>query len=103
MQVEIAIESGKAIQLIQVVDGKQWEKFEKCLHAVLTHAKYWHWEDYEKYSNFFSVKRGNKNMRLSSNYYPIDCNFDKNPDRQKKCTRLPGPSDSKNVPTAQMK
>ena len=38
MRVEIDIQRAEAKQLIQVFDGKQFEKVEKFLHAHLTHA-----------------------------------------------------------------
>ena len=38
MRVEIDIQRAEAIQLIQAVDGQQYEKLEKSLHALLTHA-----------------------------------------------------------------
>ena len=78
MRVEIDIQRAEAIQLIQAVDGQQYEKLEKSLHALLTHANQWDWEDYEKYS-IFNVKRGNVKSRLSTIYYPIAYNFDKDP------------------------
>ena len=37
MRVEIDIQRAEAIQLIQAVDGQQYGKLEKCLHALLTH------------------------------------------------------------------
>ena len=48
MRVEVDIQRAEAIQLIQAVDGKQYEKLEKSLHALLTHANHWDWMDYEK-------------------------------------------------------
>ena len=98
MRVEIDIQRAEAIQLIQAVDGQQYEKLEKSLHALLTHANQWDWKDYEKYS-IFNVKRGNIKSRLSTIYYPIAYNFDKDPNWKEKCTRLPWPIDAKNVPT----
>ena len=79
MRVEIDIQRAEAIQLIQAVDGKQYEKLEKCLHALLTHADHWDWQQYEKYS-IFNLKRGNVKARLSTVYYPIAYNFDKDPE-----------------------
>ena len=38
MRVEIDIQRAEAIQLLQAVDGQQYEKLEKSLHALLTHA-----------------------------------------------------------------
>ena len=38
MRVEINIQRAEAIQVIQAVDGQQYEKLEKSLHALLTHA-----------------------------------------------------------------
>ena len=75
MRVEIDIQRAEAIQLIQAVDGQQYEKLEKSLHALLTHGSQWDWKDYEKYS-IFNVKRGNIKSRLSTIYYPIAYNFD---------------------------
>ena len=98
MRVEIDIQRADAIQLIQAVDGKQYEKLEKSLHTLLTHANQWDWTDYEKYS-IFNVKRGNIKSRLSIIYYPIAYYFDKDPNWKEKCTRLPWPIDAKNVPT----
>ena len=65
MKVEIDIERAEAIQLIQAVDGKQYEKLEKCLHAFLAHANHWDWKDYQNYS-IFNVKRGNIKSFLST-------------------------------------
>ena len=101
-KVETDIQRTGAIQLIQAVDGKQYEKLEKCLHALLTHANHWDWKDYDKYS-FFSVKRDNIKSRLSTIYYPIAYNFDKDPNWKEECTRLPWPVDPKKVPTVQKK
>ena len=98
MRVEIDIQRAEAIQLIQAVDGKQYEKLEKSLHALLTHANHWDWKDYEKYS-IFNVKRGNIKSRLSTIYYPIAYNFDKDPNWKEKCTRLPRPKNPQYVPT----
>ena len=70
MRVEIDIQSAEAIQLIQAVDGKQCEKLENNLHALLIHANQWDWKDCEKYS-IFDVKRGNIKNRLSTIYYLI--------------------------------
>ena len=98
MRVEIDIQRAEAIQLIQAVDGQQYEKLERCLHALLTHAEHWDVEQYKKYS-IFNIKRGNIKTRLSTIYYPIAYNFDKDPDWKEKCTRLPWPIDEKNVPT----
>ena len=36
MRVKIDIRSAEAIQLIQAVDGKQYEKLETCLHELVT-------------------------------------------------------------------
>ena len=98
MRVEIDIQRAEAIQLIQAVDGKQYEKLEKSLHALLTHANHWDWKNNEKYS-IFNVKRGNIISRLSTIYYPIAYNFDKDPNWNEKCTRLPWPINPQNVPT----
>ena len=38
MRVGIDIQRAKAIQLFQAVDGKQYEKLEKSLHALSTHG-----------------------------------------------------------------
>ena len=78
MRVEVDIQRAEAIQLIQAVDGTQYGKLEKSLHALLTHANHWDWKDYEKYS-IFNLKRGNVQNRLSTVYYPIAYNFDKDP------------------------
>ena len=98
MRVEIDIQRAEAIQLIQAVGGQQYEKLEKSLHALLTHANQWDWRDYEKYS-IFNVKRSNVKSRLSTIYYPIAYNFDKDPNWKDRCTRLPWPIDAKNAPT----
>ena len=98
IRVEIDIQRAEAIQLIQAVDGKQYEKLEKSLLALLTHANHWDWKHYEKYS-IFNVKGGNIESRLSTIYYPIAYNFDKDPNWQENCTRLPWPINPKNVPT----
>ena len=98
MRVEIDIQRAEAIQLIQAVDGQQYEKLEESLHALLTHANQWDWKDYEKYS-IFNVKRGNIKSSLSTIYYPIAYNFDKDPNWKEKYTRLPWHIDAKNVPT----
>ena len=98
MRVKIDIQRAEAIQLIQAVDGQQYEKLEKSLHALLTHANQWNWKDYEK-NSIFNVKQGNVKRRLSTIYYPIAYNFDKDPNSKEKCTRLPWPIDAKNVPT----
>ena len=58
MRVEIDIQRAEVIQIIQAVDGQQYEKLERCLHAVLTYAENWDIEHYKKYS-IFNVKRGN--------------------------------------------
>ena len=79
----------------KTVDGKQYEKLEKSLHA-----NHWDWKDYEKYS-IFNVKRGNIKSRLSTIYYPIAYNFDKDPNWKEKCTGLPWPINPKNVPTGE--
>ena len=55
-------------------------------------------KDYEKHS-IFNVKRGNIKSRLSTIYYPIAYNFDKDPNWKEKRSRLPWPIDVKNVPT----
>ena len=70
MRDEIDIQGAEAIQLIQAVDGKQYEKLEKTLQAFLNHANHWDWKDYGKHS-VFNVKRGNIKSRLSTTYYPI--------------------------------
>ena len=59
MKVEVDIQRAEAIQLVQALDGKQYEKFEKRLDALLTYANHWDWKDRDKYSNF-NVKRENK-------------------------------------------
>ena len=98
MRVEVDIQRAEAIQLIQAVDGTQYGKLEKSLHALLTHANHWDWKEYEKYS-IFNLKRGNVKSRLSTIYYPIAYNFDKDPNWKEKCTRLPWPINPKTVPT----
>ena len=90
MRMEIDIQRAEAMQLIQAVDVQQYEKLEKSLHALLTHANQL---DYEKYS-IFNVKRGNVKSGLSTIYYPIAYNFDKDPNWKEKCTRLPRPIDA---------
>ena len=102
MRVEIDIQRAEAIQLIQAVDGQQYERLEKCLHALLTHAEHWDIEQYKKYS-IFNIKRGNIKTRLSTIYYPAAYNFEKDPNWTQKCTRLPRPIDEKNVPTGKNK
>ena len=100
MRVKIDIQRAEAIHLIQAVDGQQFEKLEKCLHALLTHANQWDWKEYENYS-IFNVKRGNIKSRLSTIYYPTANNFDKDPNWKEKSTRLPWPIHAKNVPTGE--
>ena len=78
MRVEIDIQRAEAIQLIQAVDGQQYEKLERCLHALLTYAEKWNLEQYKKYS-IFDVKRGNIKTRFSTVYYPTAYNFAKDP------------------------
>ena len=102
MRVEIDIQRAEAIQLIQAVDGQQYERLEKCLNALLTHAEHWDIEQYKKYS-IFNIKRGNIKTRLSTIYYPAAYNFEKDPNWTQKCTRLPWPIDEKNVPTGKNK
>ena len=97
MRVEIDIQRAEAIQLIQAVDRKQYEKLEKSLHALLIHANHWDWKDYERYS-VFNVKRGNIKSRLPTIYYPIAYDFDKNPNWKEKCTHLPWPINPKTSP-----
>ena len=97
MRVETDIQRAEAIELIQAADGKQYEKLEESLHALLIHANQWDWKDYEKYS-ISNKKRGN---RLSTIYY-IAYNFDKDPNWKEKCTRLPWVTlTPKSVPTVQ--
>ena len=48
MRVEIDVQRAEAIQLIQAVDGQQYEKSEKCVHALLTYAENWYLEQYKK-------------------------------------------------------
>ena len=98
MRVELDIQRAEAIQLIQVVDGQQYEKLERSLHALLTHAEHRDIEQYNKYS-IFNIKRGNIKTRLSTVFYPTAYNFEKDPNWTKKCARLPWPIDEKNVPT----
>ena len=47
MGVEIDFQSAEAIQLIQALDGQQYEKLERCLHALLTYAENWDIEQYK--------------------------------------------------------
>ena len=70
MRLEIDIERAETIQLIQAVDGQQYEKLEKSLHTPLTHANHWDLKNSERYS-IFNVKRGNIKSRLSTIYYPM--------------------------------
>ena len=98
MRVEIDIQRAEAIRLIQAVDAKQYQKLAKCLHALLTHADHWDWQQYEKYS-IFNIKQGNVKTRRSIVYYHIAYNSDKDPDWKNKCTRLPWPVNTKQVPT----
>ena len=65
MKVGIHFYRAEAVQLVQVVDGKQYKKLEKCMNALLTHANLWDWKDDEKYSNF-NVKRVNIKNHLST-------------------------------------
>ena len=39
MRVKFEIQRTEAIQWAQIVNGKQYEKIENCLHGPLTHAK----------------------------------------------------------------
>ena len=48
MKVEIDNQGKEAVRMIQAVDGKQYEKLEKCLQAFLIHANHWDSKDYEK-------------------------------------------------------
>ena len=102
MKVEIDIQRAKAIELIQAVDGKQYEKLKNCLHALLTNANYRDWKDDEKYF-IFNVKRGDIKSRLATIYYPIAYIFDEDPNWKEKSTHLLWPVDPNNVPTAQNK
>ena len=99
MRVEIDIQRAEAIHFIGTVDRKQCENLEKSFQALLTHANYWDWKDFENYS-IFNVKRGNIKSRLSTIYYPVAYKFDKDPNWKEKCTRLPWPINPQNVPTA---
>ena len=78
MRVGIDIQRAEGIQLIQAIDGQQYEKSEKYLHALLTHAENWDIEQYKKYS-IFNIKPGNIKTRLSTVYYPTAYNFEKAP------------------------
>ena len=98
VRVEIDIQRAEAIQLIQAVDGNQYEKLEKSLQALLTDANHWDWKDFEKYF-IFNVKCGNIENRLSTIYYANAHNFDKDPNWKEKCTRLPWPINPQNVST----
>ena len=88
MRVEIDIQRAKAIQLIQSVDGQQYEKLERCLHALLTYAENWDIEQYKKYS-IFNVKRGNIQTPLLTVYYPTAYKFEKDPNLTQKCATSP--------------
>ena len=88
MEAEIDIQRAEAIQMIQAVDGKQYEKLEKRLHALLTHANRSDWKDYEE-SSIFNVKNGDIKSRLSTIYYPIAYNFDKSPNWNEKMNASP--------------
>ena len=101
MRVEIDIQRAEAIQLIQAVDGKQYEKLERCLHSLLTYAENWDIEQYKKYS-IFIVKRAIINTLLSTVHCPTAYNFDKNPNWTQKCARLSWPIDETNVPTGEI-
>ena len=83
MKSEIYIQRAEAIQLIQASDGEQYENLEKNLHSLLIHANRWDGKNDEKYS-IFIVKRGNLNSRLSTLYYPMAYNFDKDPNWKEK-------------------
>ena len=87
MRVEIDIQGAEAIQLIQVVDCKQFEKLEKCLHALLTYAENWDIQEYKKYS-IFNVKRGIIKTLFSAIYYPTAYNFEKDPNWPQKCAHV---------------
>ena len=100
IRVENDIQRAEAVQLIQAVDGKQLEKLERSLHALVTHTNHWDWKDYGKYS-IFDVKRGNIESCLSTIYYPIAYSFDKDPNWKQKCTRPPWPINPKNVITGE--
>ena len=100
MRVEIDIQRAEAIQLIQAVDGKQYEKLGKRLHTLLTYAENWDIEQYKKYS-IFKVKRGDIKTRLSIICYPTAYIFEKDPNWTKECARLPWPVNQKNVPTGE--
>ena len=75
MRRETDIQRAEAIQLIQAVDEKQYEKLEKCLHAFLTRADHWDRRQIEKHS-LHIFKRRNVKIRISTVYYPIAYNFD---------------------------
>ena len=90
MRVEIGLQKVKAIHLIQVVDGQQNEKIEKCLLALRPYAESWEIQKYKKHS-IFNVKRGKITTRQSTNYYPTAHNFETDPDWTQKCARLPWP------------
>ena len=89
MKIEIYNQRAEAIQLIQAVDGEQYENLEKKSHSLLIHANRWDWKNDEKYS-IFIVKRVNINSRLSTLYYPIAYNFDKDRNWNEKYTRFFG-------------
>ena len=100
MRVEIDIQGAEAIQLIQAVDGQQYEKLERCLHALHTYAEKWDIEKSKKYS-IFNVKRGNSKTRFSTVYYPTAYNFEQDPNWTQKYARLWWLIDAKNVPTGE--
>ena len=88
MRVEIDIQRAEAIQLIQAVDVQQYEKLERCLHALLTYAKNLDIEQYKK-DSIFKVKRGQIKTRLAAVYCPTAYNFERDPKWTQKCARLP--------------
>ena len=66
MRVEIDIQRAEAIQLIQAVDGQQYEKLERCLHALITCAENWDIEQYKKYSIFQCKTKKNQDPTFYS-------------------------------------
>ena len=66
MRVEMDVQRAEAIQLIQAVDGQQYGKLEKCLHALLTHAEHW---DIEQYKGTQFSTLNEETSRLDSQPY----------------------------------
>ena len=100
MRVEIDIQRAETLQLIKVVDGKQHEKLEKCLHALFTNAENRDIEQHNKHS-IFNVKRRNIETRLATIFYPNAYKFEKDTNWTQKCARLPWPVNPKNFRTGE--